>query len=71
MDWIRENWFWLVVGAFFFWMHTMHGGHGGHGGHGSHGGHAGHGGRPDPRGHDQSPTDAGPSGEKEGTHAAH
>ena len=40
MDWILENWFWLLVGVLFIWMHTrMHGGHGGHGGHGSHGGH--------------------------------
>ena len=36
MDWIRENWFWIVVGGLFLWMHTkMHGGHD----------HAGHGGR--------------------------
>lgn len=33
MDWLRENFFWLVVGALFVWMHLkMHGGHG-HGGH--------------------------------------
>jgi len=43
MEWLRENWFWLVLGAVFFWMHTkMHGGHGGHGGHsGSAGGGSG------------------------------
>jgi hypothetical protein len=44
MDWVRENWFWIVVGILFIWAHTkMHGGHG-HGGHGSaaeHGGHSG------------------------------
>ena len=42
MDWLRENWFWIVVGILFIWAHTkMHGGHGGHGGHGSGGGHSG------------------------------
>lgn len=45
MDWIRENWFWLVVAVVFFWMHgRMHGGHGRHAERGGHGGHAGHGG---------------------------
>jgi hypothetical protein len=49
MEWLRENFFWLVVGALFVWMHLkMHGGHG-HGGHGGGrgGGHAGCGGAPD------------------------
>src|SRR3990172_6176757 len=33
MDWIRENWFWIVVGVLFIWLHgKMHGGHG-HAGH--------------------------------------
>lgn len=42
MEWLRENFFWLVVGALFIWMHLkMHGGHGG----GGHGGHGGFGGR--------------------------
>lgn len=42
MDWIRENWFWIVVGVLFIWMHTkMHGGHG-HAGHGGGGGSGGH-----------------------------
>lgn len=37
MDWLRENWFWLVVVVLFLWMHgKMHGGHGGHGGRGGH-----------------------------------
>ncbi len=32
MDWLRENWFWLIVGVAFLWMHVkMHGGHGRHG----------------------------------------
>lgn len=44
MDWLTENWLWIVFGAGFLWMHLrMHGGHGGRGGHGgcggSHGGH--------------------------------
>ncbi|NOT09160.1 MAG: DUF2933 domain-containing protein [Gemmatimonadales bacterium] len=35
MNWLRENWFWIVVGVFFLWSHgKMHGGHGGHSGHG-------------------------------------
>ncbi len=38
MQWIRENWFWLVVAVAFAWMHLkMHGGHGSHGRHGAHG----------------------------------
>lgn len=41
MDWLRANWFWVVVAVGFVWMHLkMHGGHG-HGAHG-HGGHGGH-----------------------------
>ncbi len=42
MEWLREYWLWVVVGAAFIWMHTkMHGGHGAHGGHGGCGGHDG------------------------------
>ncbi len=33
MSWLSQNWFWLVVGALFVFMHLGHGGHGGHGGH--------------------------------------
>jgi len=34
MDWLRENWFWLIVGIAFLWVHMkMHGGHR-HGGNG-------------------------------------
>lgn len=44
MEWLRENWFWIVVVVLFIWMHTrMHGGHGGHG----HGGCGAHGERSD------------------------
>lgn len=41
MNWLRENWFWIVVGILFFWLHAqMHGGHG-HGGHGGRGARSG------------------------------
>ncbi len=33
MNWLSQNWFWLLIGAVFVFMHL--GGHGGHGGHGS------------------------------------
>ena len=32
MDWLSENWVWVVVGVAFVAMHLF--GHGGHGGHG-------------------------------------
>ncbi len=35
MDWLAENWFWVLIGVVFIVMHLF--GHGGHGGHGSHG----------------------------------
>ena len=31
MDWLRENWFWLLVSLLFVLAHLGHGGHGGHG----------------------------------------
>jgi len=37
MDWLAENWFWVLIGVVFIGMHMF--GHGGHGGHGMHGGH--------------------------------
>ncbi len=58
MDWLRENWFWVIVFGGFMWMHM--GGHG-HGGHGRRGGHRGHGRRgadgtsPEPEGEDNDP----------------
>ena len=54
MDWIRENWIWIVIGGLFIWMHTrMHGGHG-HGGHGgARGGGGGFGGHSHGRGQDE------------------
>lgn len=35
MNWLAENWFWVVIGIVFVAMHLF--GHGGHGGHGDHG----------------------------------
>lgn len=33
MDWLTENWVWVLVGAAFIGVHFFgHGGHGGHGG---------------------------------------
>ena len=31
MEWLRENWFWLVVTILFLFAHMGHGGHRGHG----------------------------------------
>ncbi len=46
MQWLVTNWFWLLIGIAFVWMHLFgHGGHGGHGCHGGHGEHGGHGGQ--------------------------
>lgn len=42
MDWLVQNWFWVVVLVLFFAVHLF-----GHGGHGGHGGHRGHGGDTD------------------------
>jgi hypothetical protein len=36
MEWLSENWVWVVVGVAFVAMHLF--GHGGHGAHGGHGG---------------------------------
>ena len=36
MEWLTENWFWVVIGVAFIAMHLF--GHGGHGGHGGGGG---------------------------------
>ena len=33
MDWLSQNWIWIVVAVVFFAAHLFgHGGHGGHGG---------------------------------------
>jgi len=44
MEWLAQNWFWVVVLVAFFALHLFgHGGHGGHGGGGGcGGGHGGH-----------------------------
>ena len=34
MEWLAENWFWVLVLILFVVMHMF--GHGGHGGHGKH-----------------------------------
>ena len=36
MDWLAQNWIWVLFGIAFVAMHLFgHGGHGGYGGHGS------------------------------------
>lgn len=36
MEWVRENWSWILLAALFIWMLSMHGGHGGGGCGGGH-----------------------------------
>jgi len=36
LEWLIENWVWVLIGIAFVSMHMF--GHGGHGGHGNHGG---------------------------------
>lgn len=44
MQWIRENWFWIIVSIAFVWMHLkMHGSHRSHRSHGAHSAHTSHG----------------------------
>ena len=47
MEWVRENWFFIVFSVIFIAMHLFGFGCGGHGGHRGHGGegeeHKGHG----------------------------
>ncbi len=34
MEWLAQNWLWILFAVFFVGMHMFgHGGHGGHGGH--------------------------------------
>lgn len=35
MNWLTQNWFFILFGLLFVGMHLGHGGHGGHGSHGS------------------------------------
>jgi len=37
MEWLAQNWFWVIIGILFVGMHLF-----GHGGHGGHGGQRGH-----------------------------
>lgn len=38
MDWLSQNWVWVLIAVAFVAMHMFgHGGHGGHGGRGGHG----------------------------------
>lgn len=48
MDWLEQNWLWVLFAVFFVGMHFF-----GHGSHGSHGGHGGHGGQKDKAQNDQ------------------
>ncbi len=41
MEWVLDNWIWILFGVGMIAMHMF--GHGGHGDHGGHGGHGGHG----------------------------
>ncbi|MGK2926251.1 MAG: DUF2933 domain-containing protein [Lysobacterales bacterium] len=39
MEWLTQNWFWILIFVAFIGMHMFgHGGHGGHAGHGRGGG---------------------------------
>ena len=38
MEFLQENWFWIVVAVFFIWMHSSGMGCCGHGSHTGHGG---------------------------------
>ena len=41
MDWLAQNWIWVLFSIAFVAMHLFgHGGHGGHGGHAGHGSHS-------------------------------
>ena len=51
MQWLRENWFFILISVLFVFMHMGHG----HGGHSRHGGHGGERRRPD-TGVDRDPT---------------
>ncbi len=42
MEWLVENWFWILIGILFIALHLF--GHRGHGGRGSSGSNGGHGG---------------------------
>ncbi len=56
MEWLLENWFWVLIFALFIWMHL-----GGHGGHGCHGGHS----------HESDTQPSEKESQKEGSHHSH
>ncbi len=58
MNWLSENWIWVLFGVAFIAMHMF--GHGGHGGHAGHGGHGGKRSRGDPKDSAIEPTDGVP-----------
>lgn len=43
MEWVQENWFFILFAVLFIGMHLFGFGCGGHGKHGKHGGEKGHG----------------------------
>ncbi len=59
MEWLTQNWFWVLIFVAFIGMHMF--GHGGHGGHGGHRGGCGGGHRHDdkPRRDDNAPPSSG------------
>ena len=66
MQWLRENWFWVIVAVLFAWMHAgMHRGHG-------HGGHQPRAPDREPRPREPSTTEGAPERERDGgPHAGH
>jgi len=62
MEWVRVNWFWIILFAVFIGIHLF-----GHGG--SHGGHGGHGGKKEGDEHRGQPE--GSQAKKEGGGGCH
>ncbi len=71
MNFLVENWFWIVIALVFFWMHSkMHGGHGSRGSNRGHG--SGMGSCMHHRGHDEHDSDQHDSVQREErSHAEH
>lgn len=59
-EFLQNNWFWLLLIVFFFWMHGSGMGCGGHGGHSGHGRH----GRQQPKDGEADSTRSEPSGHR-------
>ncbi len=62
MEWVQENWFFLLFAAIFIGMHLFGFGCGGHGKHGGHG---------DTEGHDKHKHSGEESSEKKGGSSCH